>query len=63
MTIDDRNIVPVDFESIHLFSQSRSVVVPANIYDRQIVVCIQVQYVALRKQQKRPGSRFFNELG
>ena len=23
----------------------------------------QVQYVALRKQQKRPGSRFFNELG
>ena len=23
---------------------------------------LQVQYVALRKQQKRPGSRFFNEL-
>ena len=24
---------------------------------------IQVQYVALRKQPKRPGSRFFKELG
>ena len=24
--------------------------------------CIQVQYVALRKQQKRPGSNIFNEL-
>ena len=24
---------------------------------------IQVQYVALRKQQKRPGSRFFKEIG
>ena len=23
----------------------------------------QVQYVALKKQQKKPGSRFFNELG
>ena len=27
------------------------------------MIVTQVQYVALRKQQKRPGSRFVNELG
>ena len=33
------------------------------LINKWILLYTRVQYVALRKHQKRPGSKFFNELG